>query len=178
MEVSEIVSYDYDSMKTTKGLLKNSTFCIQAYVQRKVTKFLFPGEGCFGQVWKCEALNIDGRKGVTMVAVKTLKESASNKEKEDLVAELNLMKTLLTEPHTNVVRLLGCCTSANDKGEKIINPVPFIPDVNTNVLISFRADLRDHGVCLQGQAAGVSTQEPGRALLRQPPWLQPETHLT
>lgn len=73
------------------------------------------GEGCFGQVWKCEALNIDGRKGVTMVAVKTLKESASNKEKEDLVAELNLMKTLLTEPHTNVVRLLGCCTSANDK---------------------------------------------------------------
>ena len=28
------------------------------------------------------------------------------------------MKTLLTEPHTNVVRLLGCCTSANDKGEK------------------------------------------------------------
>jgi len=73
------------------------------------------GEGCFGQVWKCEALNIDGRKGVTMVAVKTLKESASNKEKEDLVSELNLMKTLLTEPHTNVVRLLGCCTSANDK---------------------------------------------------------------
>lgn len=52
-----------------------------------------------------------------MVAVKTLKESASNKEKEELVAELNLMKTLLTEPHTNVVRLLGCCTSANDKGE-------------------------------------------------------------
>lgn len=38
-------------------------------------------------MWKCEALNIDGRKGVTMVAVKTLKESASNKEKEDLVAE-------------------------------------------------------------------------------------------
>ena len=70
-------------------------------------------------MWKCEALNIDGRKGVTMVAVKTLKESASNKEKEDLVSELNLMKTLLTEPHTNVVRLLGCCTSANDKGEII-----------------------------------------------------------
>ena len=34
--------------------------------------------------------------------------------------QLNLMKTLLTEPHTNVVRLLGCCTSANDKGEKIL----------------------------------------------------------
>ena len=47
---------------------------------------IFPaGEGCFGQVWKCEALNIDGRKGTTMVAVKTLKESANAKEREDLV---------------------------------------------------------------------------------------------
>ena len=45
------------------------------------------GEGCFGQVWKCEALNIDGRKGTTMVAVKTLKESANAKEREDLVTD-------------------------------------------------------------------------------------------
>ena len=43
-------------------------------------------------MWKCEALNIDGRKGTTMVAVKTLKESASNKEKDDLLDELKLMK--------------------------------------------------------------------------------------
>ena len=76
----------------------------------------FAGEGCFGQVWKCEALNIDGRKGTTMVAVKTLKESASNKEKDDLLDELKLMKMLLNEPHPNVVRLLGCCTSSSDKG--------------------------------------------------------------
>jgi len=73
------------------------------------------GEGCFGQVWKCEALNIDGRKGTTMVAVKTLKESANNKEREEFLAELKLMKMLLTEPHPNVVRLLGCCTSSSDK---------------------------------------------------------------
>ena len=31
------------------------------------------------------------------------------------VAELKLMKTLLVEPHPNVVRLLGCCTAASDK---------------------------------------------------------------
>jgi len=73
------------------------------------------GEGCFGQVWKCEALNIDGRKGTTMVAVKTLKESANNKEREEFLAELKLMKMLLTDPHPNVVRLLGCCTSSSDK---------------------------------------------------------------
>jgi len=71
------------------------------------------GEGCFGQVWKCEALNIDGNKGTTTVAVKTLKESASEKDKKDLIAELNVMKML--EPHPNVVRLLGCCTTGSEK---------------------------------------------------------------
>lgn len=45
------------------------------------------------------------------MAVKTIKESAAEKERMDLIAELEIMKTL--EPHPNVVRLLGCCT---DKG--------------------------------------------------------------
>ena len=75
------------------------------------------GEGCFGQVWKCEALNIDGKKGTTTVAVKTLKESASEKEKKDLISELNVMKML--DPHPNVVRLLGCCTQGSEKGRSI-----------------------------------------------------------
>lgn len=66
------------------------------------------GEGCFGQVWRCEALDIDGREGSTVVAVKTLKENASDKERSDLLQELQVMKML--EPHPNVVRLLGCCT--------------------------------------------------------------------
>uniref|UniRef100_A0A8D9A9C4 receptor protein-tyrosine kinase n=2 Tax=Cacopsylla melanoneura TaxID=428564 RepID=A0A8D9A9C4_9HEMI len=66
------------------------------------------GEGCFGQVWKCEALNIDGREGPSIVAVKTLKENAGERERLDLLQELTVMKTL--EPHPNVVRLLGCCT--------------------------------------------------------------------
>lgn len=42
------------------------------------------------------------------MAVKTLKENATDKERADLVAELQIMKTL--EPHPNVVKLLGCCT--------------------------------------------------------------------
>ncbi|XP_021933765.1 tyrosine kinase receptor Cad96Ca-like isoform X2 [Zootermopsis nevadensis] len=66
------------------------------------------GEGCFGQVWRCEALDLNGREGTTVVAVKTLKENASDKERSDLVQELQVMKML--EPHPNVVRLLGCCT--------------------------------------------------------------------
>lgn len=66
------------------------------------------GEGCFGQVWKCEALNLAGVSGVSTVAVKTLKESAVDREKSDLLQELSVMKQLGSHPH--VVTLLGCCT--------------------------------------------------------------------
>ncbi|CAG7726827.1 unnamed protein product [Allacma fusca] len=66
------------------------------------------GEGCFGQVWRCEALNIDKKVGTTTVAVKTLKESAGDRERADLLSELAVMKLL--DPHPNVVRLLGSCT--------------------------------------------------------------------
>ncbi|XP_044018500.1 tyrosine kinase receptor Cad96Ca isoform X2 [Aphidius gifuensis] len=66
------------------------------------------GEGCFGQVWKSEAIDIDDKKGTSIVAVKTLKENATERERIDLAQELKVMKTL--EPHPNVVRLIGCCT--------------------------------------------------------------------
>ncbi|XP_022219359.2 tyrosine kinase receptor Cad96Ca isoform X2 [Drosophila obscura] len=66
------------------------------------------GEGAFGQVWRCEATDINGFEGITTVAVKTLKESATEVDRKDLLSELEVMKSL--EPHVNVVRLLGCCT--------------------------------------------------------------------
>ncbi|CAH0768790.1 unnamed protein product [Bemisia tabaci] len=70
--------------------------------------FSILGEGCFGQVWKCEAINIDGQKAPQVVAVKTLRENAGERERSDLLQELEVMKML--DPHPNVVRLLGCCT--------------------------------------------------------------------
>lgn len=79
------------------------------FPRHRLKFFNILGEGAFGQVWKCEALDLDGKDtGVTVVAVKTLKENANEKEKSDLVSELQVMKLL--EPHANVVRLLGCCT--------------------------------------------------------------------
>ncbi len=96
------------------------------------------GEGCFGQVWKYEADGIMEHCGggggnnnsqeqhnnssssskvqmsTTVVAVKTLKNSATDKEKTDLLQELDIMKML--DPHPNVVRLLGCCT---EKGQSL-----------------------------------------------------------
>lgn len=56
-----------------------------------------------------------------MVAVKTLKESAGEKERKDLLQELEVMKAM--EPHPNIVRLLGCCT---EKGKLTLKLVAFI----------------------------------------------------
>lgn len=52
-----------------------------------------------------------------LVAVKTLKESAGERERKDLVQELKVLKSL--GQHPNVLSLLGCCT---DKG-KILRKV-------------------------------------------------------
>nr|XP_053634808.1 tyrosine kinase receptor Cad96Ca-like [Cherax quadricarinatus] len=65
------------------------------------------GEGCFGQVWRCEATGLKGN-GSMLVAVKTLKESAGDRERQDLIQELKVLKNL--GYHPNVVSLLGCCS--------------------------------------------------------------------
>ncbi|KAH8417306.1 hypothetical protein KR222_008693, partial [Zaprionus bogoriensis] len=78
------------------------------FPRHRLKFFNILGEGAFGQVWRCEASNMSGSADVTTVAVKTLKESAAEVEKKDLLSELEVMKSL--EPHVNVVRLLGCCT--------------------------------------------------------------------
>ncbi|CAG5042593.1 unnamed protein product [Parnassius apollo] len=67
------------------------------------------GEGNFGQVWKAEADDLNGHDGLTrLVAVKTIKESASQKEKQELLHEIYIMQKIGTHP--NVVTLLACCT--------------------------------------------------------------------
>lgn len=78
------------------------------FPRHRIKVFSILGEGAFGQVWRCEAQDIDGIEGTSVVAVKTLKDNANDSERNDLLSELAVMKTL--EPHINVVRLLGCCT--------------------------------------------------------------------
>ncbi|XP_029963407.1 fibroblast growth factor receptor 2 isoform X5 [Salarias fasciatus] len=68
------------------------------------------GEGCFGQVVMAEALGIDKDKPkeAVTVAIKMLKDDATEKDLSDLVSEMEMMKMI--GKHKNIINLLGACT--------------------------------------------------------------------
>ncbi|KAJ7988828.1 hypothetical protein DPEC_G00313240 [Dallia pectoralis] len=68
------------------------------------------GEGCFGQVVMAEAIGIDKEKPNKPldVAVKMLKDDATDKDLSDLVSEMEMMKMI--GKHKNIINLLGACT--------------------------------------------------------------------
>uniref|UniRef100_A0A8D0BD01 Fibroblast growth factor receptor n=1 Tax=Salvator merianae TaxID=96440 RepID=A0A8D0BD01_SALMN len=68
------------------------------------------GEGCFGQVVMAEAVGIDKDrpKEAVTVAVKMLKDDATEKDLSDLVSEMEMMKMI--GRHKNIINLLGACT--------------------------------------------------------------------
>lgn len=60
-------------------------------------------------MWKAEAEDMTGHEGLTrLVAVKTVKEGATEKEHAELIKELEIMQQIGSHP--NIVTLLGCCT--------------------------------------------------------------------
>nr|XP_020854442.1 fibroblast growth factor receptor 4 isoform X2 [Phascolarctos cinereus] len=68
------------------------------------------GEGCFGQVVRAEAYGMDPQQpdGAITVAIKMLKDNASDKDLADLISEMEMMK--LIGRHKNIINLLGVCT--------------------------------------------------------------------
>ncbi|XP_078420902.1 fibroblast growth factor receptor 2-like isoform X1 [Cetorhinus maximus] len=68
------------------------------------------GEGCFGQVVMAEAVGVDKDKPKEplTVAVKMLKDDATEKDLSDLVSEMEMMKMI--GKHKNIINLLGACT--------------------------------------------------------------------
>ncbi|KAL9966771.1 hypothetical protein ACROYT_G024892 [Oculina patagonica] len=80
------------------------------------------GKGAFSQVAKATAWNISGNEEYTTVAVKMLKAKASDSDRKDLLAEVELMKKL--KPHPYVIKLLGCVTET-DPLLVLIEYVPF-----------------------------------------------------
>ncbi|XP_044857065.1 fibroblast growth factor receptor 3-like [Mauremys mutica] len=68
------------------------------------------GEGCFGQVVMAEATGIDKDKPdkAITVAVKMLKDDATDEDLSDLVSEMEMLKMIGN--HKNIINLLGACT--------------------------------------------------------------------
>ncbi|CAH3158929.1 unnamed protein product, partial [Pocillopora meandrina] len=79
------------------------------------------GKGAFGQVAKATVINQQERAKKTLVAVKMLKENASEAERKDLLSELELMKQL--KPHPYIIKLLGCVT----KSEPLFVLIEYVP---------------------------------------------------
>ncbi|KAB7495880.1 Tyrosine kinase receptor Cad96Ca, partial [Armadillidium nasatum] len=105
------------------------------FPRHKVRVLEILGEGCFGQVWKCDAMDL-GVKGRRTVAVKTLKESAGQAEQNDLMQELKVLKSL--SYHPNVVSLLGCCTE-KDMVDDIW--VTHVAEMNDEVKVTHITDM-------------------------------------
>jgi len=78
------------------------------FPRQKLTLGIQLGEGAFGQVFQADAVDIAANKGKTVVAVKMLKDDATDKELADLVQEMEVMKII--GRHINIINLLGCCT--------------------------------------------------------------------
>jgi serine/threonine protein kinase len=73
------------------------------------------GEGAFGVVMTGTVRDIQpDLKGVGKVAVKMCPPDATVKDKQDFIAECNLMKKFAKPWHTNVIRLLGVCTQGEE----------------------------------------------------------------
>jgi len=78
------------------------------------------GKGAFGQVARGTLLggpNKDSR----LVAIKMLRDNATDEKRQDFLVELNTMKKL--DSHPNVVQLLGCVT----KSEPIMGITEYAP---------------------------------------------------
>ncbi|XP_022810254.1 tyrosine-protein kinase receptor Tie-1-like [Stylophora pistillata] len=79
------------------------------------------GKGAFGQVAKGKATDLRGRPGRTTIAIKMLKDDASESDTKDLINELETMKQL--KPHPHVIKLLGCVTEI----EPLLVLIEYVP---------------------------------------------------
>ncbi|XP_072049427.1 uncharacterized protein [Amphiura filiformis] len=66
------------------------------------------GSGAFANVVRADAMGVVKRRVNTIVAVKMLKDTATESDRSDFMKELKVYRML--EPHPNIIVMLGCCT--------------------------------------------------------------------
>ncbi|GAB1600337.1 muscle, skeletal receptor tyrosine protein kinase-like [Argonauta hians] len=89
-----------------KGSKKNRRLEAMEYPRNDILYIRDIGQGAFGRVFKAKAANIVKGEELTLVAVKMLKDDAS----DDLMQDFEREATLMAEfDHQNIVKLLGVC---------------------------------------------------------------------
>lgn len=100
------------------------------------------GEGAFGRVMKAEALGLPNMPYRFEVAVKMLKEDATEHELADLVSEMEVMKTI--GKHKNIINLIGACT----QGGPLFVVVEYAPNGNLRQFLKDRRPTREYTTTL------------------------------
>ncbi|XP_078358900.1 fibroblast growth factor receptor 4-like [Oculina patagonica] len=101
------------------------------------------GEGAFGRVMKAEAIGLPNVSGYRCeVAVKMLKEDATDHELTDLVSEMEVMKTI--GKHKNIINLIGACT----QGGPLFVVVEYAPNGNLRQFLKDRRPTREYTTSL------------------------------
>ncbi|KAK7110834.1 fibroblast growth factor receptor 4-like isoform X2 [Littorina saxatilis] len=113
------------------------------------------GEGAFGLVMKGEALGIFKDNNSVTVAVKRLKEDATDREMMDLIREMEMMK--LIGKHKNIINLLGCCTQ---RGPLFVI-VEFAPHGNLRDFLKSHRPLGSNFSCIVDYERPVFTNSNG-----------------
>ncbi|XP_039609069.1 proto-oncogene tyrosine-protein kinase receptor Ret isoform X1 [Polypterus senegalus] len=111
------ISYSANNVRRPSVDSVENQVAVDAYKIPEDPKWEFPrknlvlgktlGEGEFGKVVKATAFRLKGKAGYTTVAVKMLKENASQSELRDLMSEFNLLKQV---NHPHVIKLYGACS--------------------------------------------------------------------
>nr|XP_054761155.1 tyrosine kinase receptor Cad96Ca-like [Lytechinus pictus] len=105
------------------------------------------GGGSFGQVYRVEAVGIIDGQDRTTVAVKTLRDSPSDLEKDNFSNEIEMMKDI--PPHPNIIKLLGYST-AEDGSSCII--MEYCPNQSLrHCLMQLSKENRRQDVCVSSE---------------------------
>ncbi|XP_013389146.1 fibroblast growth factor receptor 3 isoform X3 [Lingula anatina] len=116
------------------------------------------GSGAFGQVFRGNIFNLDGKQNWSIAAVKTAKDTSDISLYSEMMKELKVMLEL--QSHPNVVELLGSCTR-DDAVPLII--VEYLP--NGNLQDYLRND-RSKQKVLYGNLHGISSSLTPRDLMK------------
>ncbi|XP_074632644.1 tyrosine kinase receptor Cad96Ca-like isoform X3 [Acropora palmata] len=96
-----------DNYKTTENVYFSPNVSCCEIPFNSITFRDILGSGAFGEVWKAVAHAIKGISGETEVAVKKLKHNSSDTERESLIQEIDLCRSLEGERNPNIVNFLG-----------------------------------------------------------------------